>query len=224
MRIFLFLLILYSTSSFAAIKALIFDFGGVVAVTDRSPVMQLILKTFPDADPHDFDGDKLYIALNEGEGFWEDYAYYHRKAHPLGHLPVGFMEQINSALTQIVRLNPEVQALVQELKEEGYIVGLLSNTSAARATFLRRGGYYAPFSPAIISSDFKVQKPDAEIYRILLRTLNLPAREVVFIDNKTRNVETARKLGMEGIVFTSGSQLRADLAKILSRAEKAPAQ
>ena len=43
----------------------------------------------------------------------------------------------------------------------------------------------------------------------------LKADECVFIDDREDNVETARRLGMKGIVFESYEQARGELEKLL---------
>lgn len=41
--------------------------------------------------------------------------------------------------------------------------------------------------------------------------MNLPASEIVFIDDKAENVEAAKKIGIDAIVFESSEQLRTEL-------------
>lgn len=45
-------------------------------------------------------------------------------------------------------------------------------------------------------------KPDPEIYEYLFETYKLKPEECFFIDDLSANIETAKKLGMDGIVFT----------------------
>ena len=58
-----------------------------------------------------------------------------------------------------------------------------------------------------------LEKPDPKAYQLLLEQLALPANEVVFIDDKEENVEAARKLGVDAIVFESAQQVHAELAE-----------
>lgn len=54
-----------------------------------------------------------------------------------------------------------------------------------------------------MSYELGLLKPDAEIYKQVLRLRLLKAKpeEVVFIDDKLKNVEAAKSIGINGIVF-----------------------
>ncbi len=58
-----------------------------------------------------------------------------------------------------------------------------------------------------------LEKPDPKAYQLLLEKVELPANEVVFIDDLEENVEAAKKLGIDAIVFKSAEQVRHELAK-----------
>ena len=64
---------------------------------------------------------------------------------------------------------------------------------------------------------WKVQmiKPDEGIYRRLLETYGLKAEECVFMDDNPANVETAKRLGIQGIVFTGYEETRQKLEEML---------
>ncbi len=59
----------------------------------------------------------------------------------------------------------------------------------------------------IISGREHLLKPHPEIYRLLVNRYGLRAEECVFIDDRADNVEGARSIGMQGIVFTSVDDL-----------------
>ena len=52
-----------------------------------------------------------------------------------------------------------------------------------------------------VSYELGLLKPNQEIYKKVLQTLNIEPEEAVFIDDKPRNVEAAESLGIHGIVF-----------------------
>ena len=54
-------------------------------------------------------------------------------------------------------------------------------------------------------------KPDPRYFEAFLRNNNLNAEQVLFIDDRIKNVESAAKLGMRVIHFTSSVQLRETL-------------
>ena len=91
--------------------------------------------------------------------------------------------------------------LIQELKENGYKIYLLSNTSYNYTKFFKEipGSEY--FDGKVVSCELKMIKPELGIYNHLLDKYSLKAEETVFIDNSHSNVEAAMCLGIKGIVF-----------------------
>lgn len=55
------------------------------------------------------------------------------------------------------------------------------------------------FSAIVLSGAVKASKPSERIYRILLRTIGVPAQECVFIDDRIRNLKPAARLGMRTV-------------------------
>lgn len=215
MRIAFFLL--WCVSLCAAPKAVIFDFGGVVAIRDRKMVTDYIHQTLGTNAAKDFEKDKLYTAIAQGEDFWQSYAHTHNKT-----LPDGWMNGLNERVKQFVRPTPGIQDLISELKARGYRVALLSNTTKIRSDFFGKLGLYEPFDPVIFSWQVNVSKPDPKIYEIMLEKLNLPATDCIFIDNRPENVAAANKLGIHGILFKSVPQLRRDLSRLLPLNQSLP--
>ena len=62
----------------------------------------------------------------------------------------------------------------------------------------------------VVSGHEKISKPDERIYRLLLDRYGLKAEESVFIDDRPANIEAARRVGMQGIVYTGMDALMKD--------------
>lgn len=101
---------------------------------------------------------------------------------------------------------------IKSLKERGYQVLYLSNFSHY---VMKKGRHTLDFLPymdgGIISCEEKCIKPAEEIYKKLLNRYELEPEECVFIDDTATNIETARKLGMHGVVFENYEQAKAEL-------------
>jgi 2-haloacid dehalogenase len=54
-------------------------------------------------------------------------------------------------------------------------------------------------------------KPDAAIYEAVLKSENRKAEEAIFIDDVAANVEGARAVGINGILFRGAEDLKRDL-------------
>ena len=102
--------------------------------------------------------------------------------------------------------------LVQELKEAGYGIYLLSNASLRQHDYWPRIEASRFFDGTLISADEKVVKPQPEIYRLLLERFGLKAEECFFVDDVPANIEGAFYCGIPGAVFHNDANLlRRDL-------------
>ena len=54
-------------------------------------------------------------------------------------------------------------------------------------------------------------KPDPRLFQVLLDRYNLKAEECTFVDDNPTNVDAAKQMGMQGIVFTNADMLRNQL-------------
>lgn len=107
---------------------------------------------------------------------------------------------------------------IKELKSRGYNVYLLSNYPKDMFNLHARVGSF-PFLPLVdgkvVSAFVKMIKPNADIYELLLNKYDLKAQECVFLDDRTDNIEGARKIGMHGIVFQNYEQAKKELDALL---------
>lgn len=103
-----------------------------------------------------------------------------------------------------------------------YRVGLLTNawTREPLALFTRRYGLpealvSRAFDAAVSSAQVGAQKPDPRAYKAALEALGVTAGEAVFVDDFAHNVEAARRLGMQAILFRDAHQATEELDAIL---------
>jgi len=107
---------------------------------------------------------------------------------------------------------PGMAELIGELKGLGYGIYLLSNASSQLHAYFHRipGSQY--FDGMIVSADWKLLKPQHEIFETLFREYDLSPASCFFIDDLTINIEGAREAGMPGAVFSGDmSRLRGAL-------------
>ena len=105
-------------------------------------------------------------------------------------------------------------ALLQELAERGVRLFALSNW--ATETFERthrRFPFLAIFDGLVISGRIGLAKPDPRIFQHLLETHDLRADETLFVDDRPKNVEAARTLGIEAELFEGPARLRETLVR-----------
>ena len=97
--------------------------------------------------------------------------------------------------------------LVEELKELGYRVYLLSNASVRQHEYWPRIPASKFCDGKLISADVHVINPQPEIYRLCLEKFNLKAEECFFIDDAPANIEGALQCGIPGAVFHGDAAL-----------------
>ncbi len=104
---------------------------------------------------------------------------------------------------------------VRSLKENGYLVYLLSNYS--RMHFYREKEPYRfieHVDGGVISYEVKKIKPDPEIYQILIDQYAIKPEEAVFLDDTLENLIAAEKFGFHTIQVKNQEQALADLRKL----------
>lgn len=103
-------------------------------------------------------------------------------------------------------------ALLRELGARGVGLYALSNWAAETFAATRHlFPFFELFDGLVISGPIGIAKPDPRIFSHLLDTHSLEARELLFVDDRAKNVEAARALGIDGVVFESAAGLRAEL-------------
>lgn len=104
--------------------------------------------------------------------------------------------------------------ILMDLKRRQFPVYALTNFNEIKwQVALNEFPYLRLFDGRIVSGEVKCVKPEPEIYRILLDTYHLTANECLFIDDRAENVQGARNMGIEAVLFTTPRQLEQDLMR-----------
>ena len=104
---------------------------------------------------------------------------------------------------------------IVEMSRE-YKIGLLSNYSNdLRPRIEKEWAIGSVFDEIIISCEVGMIKPDPAIFNLMLDRLDVKADESVFIDDRIKNIDGAKKIGLHTIFFTSREQALEELALIL---------
>ena len=190
------------------IKNIILDFGKVLVDYDS---IQLIRRITPDRDRQEFliriiEDPAFVDRVDKGEQSLEEILRELSLEYP-DYAPE-FAEYDRRYGEEVTGEIPGMRELLKKLKLQGYhLFGLSNWCSRAREVMREYHELFSMLEGYVLSSDIVINKPDAEIFRYLLGKYGLDAKECVFVDDKAKNVEAARKLGMQGIVFTDARQL-----------------
>lgn len=197
------------------IKAIIFDFGRVITVQKplslfRSYEIELGLN--PDTiNSIMFDSQAWQDALlgrKTTEEFW----------HLIGpELGLNTADEVNRFLRRYhadEAINEAVLDLIRKLCGR-YKLAILSNAPPDLTRWLADWEMRDLFEVVFCSGDEGMIKPDPAAFKLTLERLGVEPWEAVFIDDTPEHVEAARKLGIQGIIFTTVAALKDDLTKFL---------
>lgn len=107
---------------------------------------------------------------------------------------------------------PGITELMRQLKAKGCRLLGLSNWSTKVFDVMHK--FPKPFAElegSLISYQVHLLKPDVAIYDAFCEKFGVKPDECLFIDDKTENIEGAKRAGWHGVVFTTTGQLRQEL-------------
>jgi epoxide hydrolase-like predicted phosphatase len=197
------------------IRAVIFDFGGVLVRTEDPggrrkwekrlglPEGELSRVVFESEV-----ADRSMVGQATEAEIWEHVAAtFGLDDEQLGELRQDFWsgDRLDAGLVQFLRdLRPR------------YKTAILSNAwPGAREVFTQGLGLGEVVDEMIISDEEGVAKPDARIYHIAAERLGVQPEEAVFVDDMAENAQGARAVGMWGIHFKGSEQAIAEVQKYL---------
>jgi len=194
------------------LRNVIFDVGNVLVPWDPAGIER---RAFGDArfEAADFvpplRGNAIWLAVNRGElTLAEAKARYIAEQ---GFAPRD-IDQLWEALYASFPLITDTRALMDDLKASGYrLFAITDNVNEIVAQLKRDYDFWHLFEAAAVSAELGIMKPDPRIYRWLLEKGGIAAEESVFLDDVERNVEGAKAVGIEAILFTNAGKAREDL-------------
>ncbi|MFB7472635.1 HAD family hydrolase [Kitasatospora sp. NPDC056184] len=111
------------------------------------------------------------------------------------------------------RANHELVDFARQLKSSGYRIALLTNNVVEwRPRWRATLPVEELFDVVVDSSAERVRKPDPELYLRLLERLGTPARNCLFVDDTTENLDAARRLGFHTVLFENTAQTVRDVS------------
>ena len=184
------------------IKNMIFDMGNVVVRWDP----EAILKHFT-ADPKQIEilkevifRSKEWLMLDQGILNEKEVTEILCKRLETEELKEQCKEILKHGL-KYMPVFPETEKWIQQLKQNGYSIYVLSNTSKVFYEYIQKQPVWQYFDGAILSYQEKLVKPDPRIYEVLCQRYQLIPQECCFFDDRKENIDAAISYGMKGFVF-----------------------
>lgn len=191
------------------IKAVIFDWGGVLIENPLNNRDSLISKTTKIdqrlVTQHLREFEKL-LTINKitEKKVWDFFKIkYHAK------IPVS-KSLWRDIFKKTYKEKKEMFVLIGHLKQKRFKIGLLSNTEIPVVSLFKTRSYQN-FDIGIFSCIEKIAKPDKKIFEIALGRLGVKANEAIFIDDNPKYLEGAKQIGIHTILFKNYNQLKREL-------------
>ena len=197
------------------IKAIIFDFGGVLLKWDPRNLYQ---RYFPN-DPENmerFIKEVDFVDWNahqdRGRPFREGVAVLSAQFPHYAHLIQAYHDHW---IDSIVGEFEGTVDLIVQLKQQGYLLYGLSNWSTETYPLAReKYHFFDLLDDIVLSGEIGHNKPEPEIYRIMLEKIGRPAQECLFIDDALPNINQANTMGFNTIHFSSPEHLEKELTRM----------
>lgn len=195
------------------IKTIIFDLGGIYFTDGTKNAINEISNRFniPKEEVHNVLLGELGVQyriseINEKE-FWEKaQALWGTNQDP---------KLLSDIWIEGYKPIEGIQHLVKKLTNNGYETLFLSNNVQERAKYLEEKYQFQQyFKDGAFSHIVGLIKPNIKLYQLILEKTKSKPEEIVYIDDKEKYLEPAKKLGMHVIQFKDVKQLKQDLEKL----------
>lgn len=197
------------------IKAVIFDYGGVISMPQNRASFFPWMEEKTGIDEQAVREGWARYRLDFDGGFLSGADMYRRILQDNGidaPSPAFCQSIAERDLDSWSELNPETLIWARELKASGYKIGILTNMPLEFLPWFERAKEFRLLADVeIISARIKKVKPNLDIYQDLIDRINLPPNRVLFFDDAQRNVEGARAAGLNSELFTTTGEAQAAL-------------
>ncbi len=195
------------------IRFVYFDLGNVLASFDVQRACQNVAERWP-VDPADVRrivwDSGLQDRFEHGEVSVDQFASTVRQGLKLDVTAAPTTELVDR-LCDMFEPIVEMVDLVDEVRQCGMRLGILSNTCEAHWQWLKRAEYAAlrgPFDHVILSYEHGLMKPHLSLYRIAADKTGEDAASILFLDDRPDNVAAAVASGWRAHQFTDVGSAR----------------
>ena len=204
------------------IKAIIFDYNGVVKVINKyffDDVESIFGLSAEEKEYAKKMTRDLFEQLDKGlldeDSFWLKFSQRINKS-----MPVNVKELARKLFNEHFELYEEVVNMLKNLKTNGYVTAVLSDTFPYMADITRERNGYDYFDKVYLSCEVGFVKPQKEFYELAVKDLVVLPGECIFIDDNENNLLPAEKLGMKTILAKKPDQTVEDVWAIIKLENK----
>jgi len=113
-----------------------------------------------------------------------------------------------------VEIIPEVPETILQLREHGYMLGIITDTAlpvSIKLSWFEKHGFGHVWDTFISSREIGIRKPAPEIYHKAFEQLGIRPEEAVFVGHKTSELDGAHAVGMKTVAFNYDKEAVADV-------------
>lgn len=184
------------------IKAIIFDWDGVLCYSSTRLAAEKI------AFKLERSVDEVFKVLDDGDMSYltgkDDDAYFVEMSRKLG----VSKDEILFLLDQVKLLDTFE---FSKLLSKKYDLFILSNQINERTRIIRKYVDLSHFKKSFFSNEISLAKPSLECFSYVVEQSGFAAGECLFVDDRERNVEAAKEVGLQTCLFSKLD----DLLKVL---------
>lgn len=194
-----------------AIKAIIFDVGGVLVHNQVEDSYRLL------AEKLGIDKDKMMafysrnkVEIQNGQISTAEFI---RIIEAEFGVQENFLPKWRLSYMEALPINEPMVDLAQSLVAK-YRVGAISNNPKFLAEVDRQRRIFKNFDTVVWSCDVGHLKPEKVVFEIALKRLGVKAKECVFIEDRTEILDVPKNLGITTILFKDKSDLLRQFDKL----------
>ena len=196
------------------IKAVLFDFGGVLAEEGFKEGLMAMGKE------KGFDPDHFFNMLSElvyqtgyVTGSADEHAYWNAVREKTG--LTGEDKKLREEVLMRLKLRPKMMEVVKKIKSSGFIVAILSDQTNWLDDLNQRTPFYQHFDHVFNSFYLKKTKRDSSLFRDICAQLDLRPEQVLFVDDSPENIKRAAGEGLRTIHFKGESEFEKEIQKFI---------
>ena len=192
------------------IKAVLFDFGGVIATEGfREGLMAIAKKNNLDEQSFFTTAEEIIyktgyvIGKAKEKVFWEVLS---RES--------GIRDAYQKLRIEILRrfvISPEMLSMVEKLRDQGLVTAILSDQTNWLDEINRKRPFYNRFDYIVNSYVLGKSKRDPSVFRDVAKIIGIKPHLLLFVDDNIQNIKRAAEAGLRTIHFTGIKDFKAQL-------------
>jgi len=196
------------------IKAVLFDFGGVLAEEGFKEGLKAIGKEqgFKPEDFYNMTSELVYQIGYVG-GTSDEHSFWEAVRKKTG-IKEGD-EVLREKILKRFNSRPEMMDLVDRLKSSGFTVAILSDQTNWLDELNQRIPFHYHFDYVFNSFHLKKTKRDPSIFKDVCTHLAVHPEEVLFVDDNQENIKRASSQGLRTIYFKGVSEFQKEIEKFV---------